>query len=361
MRRALAGLLAAAALLASPPSVDAAAGDFCSGEQLAVGANWSVCWEVRAHEGLVISHAFFTKPGVDRRVLSGASVAQIFVPYEPGQPRYHDVAYGLGPAMQPLPTAACHGVLLNGGKVCREIEDRGLAEFFCSEGNCHSAIGKGLVLWSASQMGAYNYVTRWAFHDDGTIEPALGLSGVLQFGFTAHTHNVYWRLDLDMDDPDGDRVEEFFRIVPAWSDGRAGASGWNPLLAETFRANELNTFRRWRISDARRTNAAGKPISYVLEPHASDGNYRSTTAEGFTRGELFVTRARDDERFVSTETSDLLSSYLNGESVDSTDLVLWYVIHEHHQPRLEDAPYMPTMWIRFDLVPDGFFDRSPLN
>ena len=31
-------------------------------------------------------------------------------------------------------------------------------------------------------MGAYNYITRWTFHPDGTIVPQLGLSGVLQFG-----------------------------------------------------------------------------------------------------------------------------------------------------------------------------------
>ena len=358
----LCSLVAAMALWAGrPTAAAAAASDFCSGEQLAVGANWSVCWEVRANEGLVISDAFYTKPGMDRRVLSGASVAQIFVAYEPGQPRYHDVAYGLGPAMQRLPAAACHGTLLLGGKVCREVEEMGLAEFFCSEGNCHSTLGQALVLWSASQMGGYNYVTRWEFHADGTIEPGIGMAGVLQFGPTPHTHNVYWRLDMDMDDADNDRVEEFYRIVPATSDGRAGASGWNPLLAETFRSNDLNTFRRWRITDTVRKNANGTPIGYVLLPNASDGNYRTVPEEGYTRGEFFVTRAHDNERFVSTDTSDLLSTYLNGESVEATDLVLWYVAHEHHQPRDEDVPYMPSMWVNFDLVPAGFFDKNPLD
>lgn len=355
-------LVAAAALWAHQVTpAQAAASDYCSGEQLVVGANWSVCWEVRANEGLMVSDAFFTKPGMDRRVLSGASIAQIFVPYEPGMPRYHDVAYGLGPAMQRIPAAACHGTLLYGGKVCREIEDMGLAEFFCSEGNCHSTLGQALVLWSSTQMGAYNYLIRWTFHSDGTIEPGVGMTGVLQFGPTPHTHNVYWRMDLDMDDAGNDQVEEFYRIVPAWSDGRAGASGWNPLLAETYRSTDQNTFRRWRITDTVRKNANGTPIGYVLLPRAMDGHYRSTAAEGFTRGEFFVTAARDTERFVSTDTEDLLSTYLNGESVTGADVVLWYVGNAHHQPRDEDVPYMPTMWVNFSMVPSGFFDKNPIN
>ncbi len=344
-----------------PRPAAAAASSFCSGEQLAVGANWSVCWEVRANEGLVISDAFYTKPGMDRRVLSGASIAQIFVPYEPGAPRYHDVAYGLGPAMQPVPPAACHGTLLYRGRVCRELEEMGLAEFFCSEGNCHSTLGQSLVLWSASQMGAYNYITRWRFHSDGTIEPGVGMAGVLQYGPTAHTHNVYWRLDMDMDDAANDQVEEFYRIIPAWSDGRAGASGWNPLLAETYRSTDQNTFRRWRITDTVRKNANGTPIGYVLLPRASDGHYRSVAEEGFTRGEFFVTKAHDEERFVSTDTEDLLSTYLNGESVIGADVVLWYAGNSHHQPRDEDVPYMPMMWVNFNMVPTGFFDKNPLD
>jgi primary-amine oxidase len=281
------------------------------------------------------------------------------VPYETGQPRYHDVAYGLGPAMQPLPAGSCDGTLLYGGRVCREVADRGLAEFFCSEGNCHSRAGQSLVLWGSSQMGAYNYIIRWEFHDDGTIEPVFVAAGVLQFGAVDHTHNVYWRLDLDIDDADGDSVEEFYRIVPAWSDGREGASGWTPLLAETFRANDLNTFRRWRVVDHGQTNAEGSSRSYEVNPNPADGNLRTVPEEGFSRGELFITKSRDAERFVSTETSDLLSSYLNGESVTDTDVVLWYVQHMYHLVRDEDEEFMPAHVMRYEIRPNGFFDHNP--
>lgn len=358
----LVGLALAAGLMfafGAGSSARAAAGPQCSGQQLALGAGWTVCWEIRAHEGLVITDAFFGDGEAMRRVLSGAAIAQVFVPFDAGQPRYHDVAYGMGPAMQGLPAEACDGSLLADGRVCRETVDRSLAQFFCSEGDCRARVGISMALWSSSQMGAYNYLTRWTFMDDGVIEPALGITGVLPLGGAAHTHNVYWRLDLDMDDPGGDRVEEFFRIKPAWSDGLEGASGWAPLLAETYRGNDAATFRRWRVADAHKTNANGSPIAYELDPTIGDGSFRSVAEEGYTRGEFWVTRARDSERFVSTEEADLLSSYLNGESVADADVVVWYVAHALHEVRDEDRPYMSTRWVSFQLRPNGFLNETP--
>jgi primary-amine oxidase len=355
-------LLTAAAGGVAPRPAAASAGQYCSGQALATGANWSVCWEIRANEGLAITHAFYTKAGFDRRVSSDMTVAQIFVPYEVGQPRYHDVAYGLGAAMQPIAAAECAGgTLLASARVCRQMTPAHHHERFCAQGSCRYMLGQALSLWSSSQMGAYNYITRWTFHPDGHIEPEVGLAGVLQFGRTAHIHNVYWRLDLDIDDPAGDTVEEFFRVVPANNDGSRGAFGWNPLLAETFRPNELNTFRKWRVKDTSKTNVHGRNWSYELVPNPRQGNLRTTPAEGFSRGELWATVARPNERFVSTETADYLSTYLNGESLASTDVVLWYVMHEHHEVRDEDSPYMPLEWMGFELRPRDFFDQNPMD
>lgn len=360
----LAACLAAVALL-RPAPVRAAANQFCSGEYLAVGANWSLCWEIRANEGLSITHAFFTVPqsGFDRRVLSDATVAQVFVPYEVGQPRYHDVAYGLGAAMQRLngQIDCPHGQLLAGGKVCRELEDRGLSQRYCLEGNCSAKRGKALVLWSSIQTGAYNYLQRWEFRDDGSIHPAMGLAGALQFGNVAHTHNVYWRMDFDMGDPEHDRVEEFVRLPKSGSNGLAGVSTWNQLLGETYRPTELFTFRKWRISDTQQKNALGKPWSYEIVPSPGDGSLRTNPNEGFLRGEFWVTRAHSNERFVSTDQADLLSTYLNGEAVDDQDLVAWYALHAYHEIRSEDQPYMPVEWVGFEARPRDFFDKNPMN
>lgn len=350
-----------AAVAARPAPAWGAAEAYCRGEQLVVGAGWSVCWEIRANEGLAITHAFFGGSGPVRRVLSDATVAQIFVPYDSGQPRYHDVAYGLGLNLQPLDRVndCPHGALLAEGRVCRELKDRGPAERFCASGSCVSRRGEGLALWASAQMGAYNYLIRWAFHDDGAVEPAVGLAGALQFGDTAHVHSVYWRLDLDMDDPGNDRVEEFYRVSPGHSDGSVGASGWVPLLGETHRPNDLHTFRKWRVSDTKAVNARGRPWSYELVPSPGSGSLRTTVTEGFTRGELWVTRSKPDERFVSTDTEDLLSTYVDGDPIDGEDVVLWYAMHKHHEVRSEDWGLMPIQWMTFHLQPRDFLDASP--
>ena len=350
------------ALYAPPVTARADASLYCEGEQLAVGANWSVCWSMRAQEGLIVEHAFYTAPPFDRRVLSGASVAQIFVPYDTGTPRYHDVAYGLGPAMQTLDDSLdCpDGTLLAGGKVCRRIEDRGVTERLCSGGNCSTRRGESLVLWSSSQMGMVNYLVRWEFRDDGSIAPAVGVTGALQYGDVSHSHNVYWRLDFDIDDPGGDTVQEFWRINPAYGDGSTGVHGWTTLLAETRRATDLATFRKWRVVDDAGVNAGGRAWSYEIIPSPGDGWLRTTTREGFSRGELWLTRARSEERYVSTETEDLLSGYLDRDPVVGEDVVVWYAVHQYHEVRDEDKPMMPVQWVTFDIQPRDFFDANPV-
>jgi len=56
-----------------------------------------------------------------------------------------------------------------------------------------------------------------------------------------------------------------------------------------------------------------------------------------------------------------LPSYLNDESVDRQDVVVWYVLHVHHIPRTEDWPDMPIEWVGFTLKPGDFLDRSPVS
>jgi primary-amine oxidase len=115
------------------------------------------------------------------------------------------------------------------------------------------------------------------------------------------------------------------------------------------------------VLDVNKRNASGHNWSYELEPSPGSGNFRSTPAEGFTRGELFATVSRPEERFVATDTADYLSTYLNGESVQNQDVVLWYTIHKHHEVRDEDAPYMPIEWLGFEIRPRNFFDQNPMD
>ena len=46
-------------------------------------------------------------------------------------------------------------------------------------------------------------------------------------------------------------------------------------------------------------------------------------------------------------------------SIENTDVVVWYTFAQHHVPRPEDWPVMPTSYIGFMLKPVGFFDANP--
>jgi primary-amine oxidase len=47
--------------------------------------------------------------------------------------------------------------------------------------------------------------------------------------------------------------------------------------------------------------------------------------------------------------------------VDGADVVLWYMLSVHHQPRAEDWSAMPVEWCGFKIAPRDFLDGSPVK
>ena len=60
-----------------------------------------------------------------------------------------------------------------------------------------------------------------------------------------------------------------------------------------------------------------------------------------------------------SERQQALLKIADDESLENTDLVLWYVFGIHHITRVEDWPVMPADTIAFWLKPFGFFDQNP--
>src|SRR5262249_55081498 len=101
--------------------------------------------------------------------------------------------------------------------------------------------------------------------------------------------------------------------------------------------------------------------SYELLP-GGNGVFRGATAETITHAELWVTRYHDEEYPQETRRlARALPEYLNGESVDGENVVVWYALHVHHIPRTEDWPSMPVEWVAFMLRPRDFLDTSPVR
>ena len=66
-----------------------------------------------------------------------------------------------------------------------------------------------LILTSQIQAGWYRYVVSWTFFLDGTFLPGIPFTAVANVCTPLpHYHDVYWRLDFDLDGSENDAIEE---------------------------------------------------------------------------------------------------------------------------------------------------------
>ena len=351
---------------------------------------WTFRWAVRRREGLVLTDVAFR----GRQVLKYAGLAEIFVPYNQGLPRPEDFREGMGNTLvELLPGRDCVQ-----GTSCQAFDAQGKAEGkrvvmmheepagLVYMGKRGRAYGKTLVLWCLSRLGGYSYITCWRFRDDGCLMPQVGLTGELEHtrlgldsspqgsfvGRTpkgqkvfapSHVHNFYYCLDFDVDGPANNVVEEFNYQQDQRGSLKA-QHAWAPIRREASRSWDGQKFRSWRVVNRASKNALGHPRSYELIP-GGNGTFRGATAEAFAHADLWVTRYHENEFPCSSADPrplrTALPGYLNDESVDGEDVVVWYVLHVHHVPRTEEYPAMPIEWVGFHLQPRDFLDASPLE
>jgi primary-amine oxidase len=350
---------------------------------------WVFRWKVLPRQGVVLTGVSYQ----GRSVLKYAGIGEVFVPYNVGQPRVEDlVEHPLGSGLIPLrpgrdclPGGTCRGFDRDGKPDTRNPvvmlhEEAASLVYLGRDGRGH---GKMLVLWSAYELGDYTYLVQWRFRDDGCLMPQVGLTGRLaHFGgdgrtssevgadqrAPAHMHNLFFCLDLDVDGTKN--VVEEFEFRPT-SPSRAEAhTRWKRIEKECGRELDPASFRSWRVVNPASKNRNGQPRSYELVPggtgvfrgirHDPD-DPRVNRLEPFTQADLWVTRYRADEVLSQRSLRTTLPRAVGGESVDNEDVVLWYMMSVHHQPRSEDWPAMPADWHGFKLVPRDFLDRSPVT
>jgi primary-amine oxidase len=372
-----------------------------------IGTRWRFRVDRCAREGLVFTEALFTpRDGVERAVLFQASVAQIQVPYDTGSPRFRDLTVstaGLGDGAVTLSAEECEdGRLYGGRQVCVQVEGRGHAWKMNEE----YALGQQIAVWMSSQLGAYNYINQWIFRDDGTIEPRLGLTGMLQilafsddylpFGTrlnpgsdptpeigVSHMHNVYYRLDFDIGGPSNDavdRVEYTPRLAPSPVSscavpGECSVDVTTRITTESTEHIDPEKYTHWRVRDLTLTNEDGRSIGYTIIPE-SRGVWSGMTsaAEPWSSGELWVTAYNGCERLATdnqppyitptcaggTFGTDVSSMVSDGAPVNGADLIVWYANRFRHTVRDEDAPTMPIEWMGFHIEPSNFHHQNPL-
>jgi Copper amine oxidase, enzyme domain len=326
-------------------------------------SRWHLCWEIvrlpgpdgvtPRSETLAISKAEFrpgaTAPSVE--VLGDLRMAEIFVPYHPGYPRFHDMSDAAFD-LQPISTTECKGTRLGANRLCEEIVDRGLA--WRDPYVPTARRGEKLVLWSILNASNYDYVMHYEFHDDGTIEVRAGSTGRKLGGPddpTGHFHNFSWRIDLDIDGPGGDTASiESARV------SRKVKESSTALANEQGVKWDLKAFTHLEVSDATSVNARGRNRAYTLVPLV-EGTTRFP--ETWTKFPIWVTRSHGP-------TAELLARYADRyasdrEPVAGTDLVLWYTGSHNHESNMrdEDRDTVPVAWVGFRLEPKNVWDGTP--
>jgi primary-amine oxidase len=362
----LAMAFAAAGVAASPSAGQAACSsgtemiqDFPTGGPAV--SQWRFCFEIvrmpdqngveTQTQTLVIREADF-RPGAlatPMRVLGDVRMAEIFVPYHSGAPRFHDMTdYAFD--LQPLTTTECPATRLDGDRICKEIVDRGLTwrdPYFAL-----ARRGEKLVLWSIVNAANYDYMMRYEFFDDGTMEVRAASTGRKYGGpddTAGHMHNFAWRVNLDVAGASGDTVTTSgIRIGPSVRDNertvkREGGVKW-----------EAKSFTHLEVTDATAVNGRGRPVGYVIAP-VREGVAKFP--EGWTKFPMWVTRNHPGE----LRAIDVPAYAADRESVEGEDVVVWFTDSYNHEDEMrdEDREVVPLSYLGFRLEPQNVWDTTP--
>jgi primary-amine oxidase len=326
---------------------------------------WRVRWAQAPSKGLYITGAWFRRSPASAwmRVLWDARVAELFVPYHGGYPRYYDLTSFQFPLVDATPAdAGCCGVLLGRPpKVVKELRDYGPLW----KDDMAVRRGQELILWGTLDAANYNYIIQYGFRDDGTIAFRIGATARNLPGMeeVAHMHNALWRVDLDLNGFPGDAGLLVRHLEPVGADPKVAHDTVTPFNGgkEGSAAWSDQQFTQVRVQDPGLVNAQGRPAAYDLIP-LRQGTSRHE--EAFTKADFWVTRYKATEMFYAQ-----LPTYVNGESITGADVVLWHGTPVHHLPRSEDGAEVNglwkgvalLMWGGFDLRPRDLFDTTPLH
>ncbi|HPY40286.1 MAG TPA: hypothetical protein PLM98_07200 [Thiolinea sp.] len=250
-------------------------------------ARWDMCWEHRGLNGISLHHIFYKPPqGTRLMILYRAELAQVHVPYDDNGIRYHDITdYGFGrTALMALTSEDCPaGNLVNlydKPVICQTIQNRGEAYRLGNE----VKQGQALSLFSVSQIGSYNYIPRWTFADDGSMDFAVGATGSLQrikehneaqppgwmIGYNkigiSHLHNFFWRLDFDLG---GQKTKDYVEQVDFAPQGSSLSRQSTIYTKETASSVAPELSRTWIVASTALKNIKGQAMGYEIQLNQS--------------------------------------------------------------------------------------------
>ena len=387
--------------------------------------NWRFRFGMHPREGLVLYTVGYEDQDRLRSILYRASLSEMVVPYGDPHPAwffrnaFDEGEDGIGRfacSLNPGTDAPNNAVFLNAvflddkGKptetpraVALYERDGGLLwKHAFPEGN-ESRRARQLVLAWIATVGNYEYGFNWVFHQDGSLEMEVLLTGIMQVkgvpvspvsrqehGEGAHGHLVgehiaavhhqhffNFRLDMDVDGASGNSlVEQNTESSPPTPENPyRGAFFMKETLLRTEqeaqRQLNLVSSRKWKVIHPAIKNALGQAVGYMLipgensVPYAAPGSFIRKRA-GFIDHHLWVTPYDPGQTNAAgyyinfNQGGDGLPKWVNANrSIENQDIVLWYTMGITHIPRPEEWPVMTVHHAGFKLVPSGFFIRNP--
>lgn len=380
-------------------------------------------WQFRIgftpREGLVLYTVGYEDQGQVRPILYRASLSDMVVPYGDPRPQHYrknafDVGeYGVGTLANSL-TLGCDclgeiyyfdAVMTNSrgfivtikNAVCMHEEDYGILWKHVDWRTDHTEVRRSrrLVVSFIATVGNYEYGFFWYFYQDGTIQYEIKLTGIVNTAASApgetpkygtliapqlnaliHQHFFNVRLDMSVDGENNSVYEVNTEAEPLGPDNPYGNAFFakSTLLAKESEAQRIInplSGRYWKVVNPSVLNSLGQPVGYKLVPGDNILPFAHPDSSllkraGFMTKHLWVTPYQPDEQFAA-------GNYPNqhpgdeglprwtqaNRALENTDVVVWYTFAQHHIPRPEDWPVMPTSYIGFMLKPVGFFDANP--
>ena len=392
--------------------------------------NWDFHLSLDSRVGPMISTVTYNDNGKKRQVMYQGSLGGMIVPY--GDPdvgwyfkAYLDSGdYGMGTLTSPLvrgKDVPSNAVMLN-----ETIPDytgapmeipRAIAIFerYAGPEYKHQEMGqpnvsaerRELVVRWVSTVGNYDYIFDWVFHENGTLGIDAGATGIeavkgvqaktmhdatakddTRYGTlidhnivgTTHQHIYNFRLDMDVDGINNKLVAMDPEVKPNTAGGpRTSTMQVNQYDIDTEQqaAQKFDPGTIRLLSNTRKENRMGNPVSYQIIPYAGGTHPVATGAKfapdewiyhrlSFMDKQLWVTRYHPDERYPegkfpnrSIHDTGLGQYSKDNESLNDQDDVVWMTTGTTHVARAEEWPIMPTEWVHALLKPWNFFDETP--
>ncbi|WP_433444667.1 hypothetical protein [Nonomuraea sp. CA-141351] len=175
--------------------------------------------------------------------------------------------------------------------------------------------GQELRIVSELAAGWYRYASDWRLGDNGDISPRFGFAATANpMTCLVHRHHAYWRLDFDIDGAGNDVIEQIDdtgSIIPEPV----------PIIRETSRKRRHPALY-WQVRD----KASGR--GYQIHPGPLDG-----TADAYGVSDLWFLRHHPrelDDGNPGPRDRAAINRFLNGESLNGTNVVVWYAGHYYH-------------------------------